>query len=239
MSGGFPYEFPAELPGGDAPGAALDGANDTGGDGDGSLRPMLSHCESAFARLLAQYEESPLLKAFLCSYLHPNQDNDDAILTIYRALDVDTATGYMLDVLGRIVGERRGDRGTTTFRNAIKTRILINKSQGRIPDLIAIARLFNSIADEAGSYIRIGELQPMRIEVRIDRTPINPPHESDSRLRRAKAGGVGLQTILLTGDRTRAFRLSRAADYPASNYLEGLSRASDLTWGGRLAHVLS
>jgi len=236
---GFPYEFPAELPGGYAPGGALDGANDTGGDGDGSLRPMLSHCDSAFARLLAQYQDSPLLKALICSYLHPNQDNDDAILEVYRVLDVDNATGFMLDLLGKIVGERRGDRGSTTFRNAIKTRILINKSQGRIPDLIGIASLFNSIPDEAGASVRIGEVQPFRIEVRIDRTPINPPHETDSRLRRAKAGGVALQTIVLTGARTRAFRLSRAADYPEANTLEGLGWTGDATYGGRLAHVLS
>lgn len=235
---GFPYEFPFAFPGAEDE-SALTGATDTGGDGDGSLRPFRSHVSSALAKIIRQYTQSPLLLEFLAASLRRLQGTDDGSISVYQALDVDMATGATLRLLGRIVGERQGDRGLVTFRNAIKTRILMNKSQGRIPDLIAIAALFCGLSGEVGSNVKITELQPARIEVAIDRTPIVPAAEVHARLKRSKSAGVALETItIVTGGRDRAFRLSRAADYPEGNTTNGLSGLYDTSTGGKLEHVL-
>lgn len=234
----LPYTFPFPFPSEPEDESELPGATDTGGDGAGSLRPFRSHLASAFGKILRQYTQSPLLIEYIASTLRRVQSTDDAAIMFYNAFDVDTATGATLRLLGKLVGERQGDRGLTTFRNAIKTRILMNKSQGRIPDLIAIAALFTGTADEVGAHVKITELQPARIEVDIDRTPIVPAHEIHNRLKRSKAAGVALETITQTGDRNRAFLLGRAADYPESNPDNGLSGEYDLTTGGNLAHVL-
>lgn len=233
----FPYSPPFILPDEDEDTSASD-ATDTGGDGDGSLRPFRSHVASALLKILRQYTQSPLLLEFLSAYLRSIQAADDGTISVYKALDPDQATGATLVLLGKLVGERQGDRGLTTFRNAIKTRILMNKSQGRIPDLIAIAVLFCGIADEVGASVHIRELQPARIEVQIDRTPIVPAREIHARLHRSKAAGVALETITQTGALDRAFVLGRAADYPEGNTTNGLSGAYDPTTGGNLAHVL-
>lgn len=228
----LPFTLPRTLPG-DFP-----TTTSPGGGSDGTLSEVADFCEDGRSLILGQYKESPLLLGLLCSYLHPYQDLDHAITQVYeRALDIDDGEGGLLNIIGRIVREARDGRSDPDYRRGLRTRILINRSQGRIPDLIGILRLFEEIGDEVGAYIRIRQPQPCTIEVRSDRTPINAPREVDRRVRRAKAAGVRLHTILLTDDRATAFRLIRAADYPEKSDI-GLSAVSAPVTGGHLAHVL-
>lgn len=231
----LPYFLPALLPGS---GLSLDLPSDPTGGADGSLSLLEGgHCADAYRLLISQYQDSPHVKALICSEIHPADDLDRAIVSLFHTLlNIETAEGAGLDLIGTIVREKRDGRGDYLYRNALRVRVLINRSQGRPEDLIAIARLFETDTVES---VHLSEVQPARMEIRIAGTPTNPPQEVNKRLRRAKAGGVSLTVMVqaypaVTG---RAFRLSRAADYPEKNTTEGLSSFPD-GGGGYLLHAM-
>jgi hypothetical protein len=242
----MPYALPYFLPS-VLPGPALDPdvvpSTPTGGDGAGSLATITGgYCADAFALLISQYQDSPRIKALICSLLHTSEETDAAAIDLFWTLfSLEYAQGVGLDLIGKIVRELRDGRGDWEYRNALRVRVLINKSQGRPEDLISIARLFEDHTATAvtfpGRTVHLSEVQPARLEIRIVGTPTNPPQEVNKRLRQAKAGGVALTTIVQAYPSTtgRGFRLSRAADYPELNTTEGLSSAVD-GGGGYLLH---
>jgi len=239
----LPYVLPSSLPGGGA--AAVPHLVSDRGGLAGTLHELTSHCASARALILSQYEDSPNLQALLCSYVTRVQDLEAGIIGVYeRGLSIDAGEGASLDLIGRIVREARDGRADYEYRRGLRTRILVNRSQGRVPDLIAIVRLFEDLASSGGT-VRVQTIRPMTIEVRTDQPALNPPAALHARLSRAKAAGVRLQTIThpeaVAG---RLFLLSRAAEYPATvpdraaDSLTGLSTLTDTSRGGSLAHVL-
>lgn len=232
---GLPYFLPTVLPGGLS---ALDLPSEATGGADGSLSLLEGgHCAAAWALLISQYQDSPHVRALVCSEIHPADDLDLAIVSLFHTLlDIERSEGAGLDLIGAIVREKRDGRGDYLYRNALRVRVLINRSQGRPEDLIAIARLFET---DTVDSVHLSEVQPARMEIRVAGTPTNPPQEVNKRLRRAKAGGVALTVMVqaypaVTG---RGFRLSRAADYPEKNTTEGLSSAPD-GGGGYLLHAM-
>lgn len=241
---GLPYALPASLPGGGAA-AVPHLVSDRGGLG-GTLHELTSHCASARSLILSQYADSPNLLALLCSYVTQIQELEAGIVGVYeRGLSIDAGEGASLDLLGRIVREARDGRADYEYRRGLRTRILVNRSQGRVRDLIAIVRLFEEL-DASGGTVRVQSVQPMTIEVDTDRPSLNPPAALHARLRRAKAAGVRLQTITQPEtDEGRLFLLSSAADYPASvgaraaDFEHGLSTLTDTSRGGHLGHVLT
>jgi hypothetical protein len=230
----LPYSLPTTLPG-DAASAYVNTLSPTGGSA-GTLAEFTSHCESALALLIAEYQDSPLLQALICGYLDQIQAAERGLISIYeRALSIADAEGEQLDLIGRIVREARDARSDDDYRRALRVRILVNRSQGRHEELIGIASLF-----EDGAQVLLQDVQPARIEVRINAPSINEPSAVHARLRRAKAGGVSLTTITHP-DATagRLFLLGRASGYATTNATTGLSTVSDTTRGGALAHALT
>lgn len=235
----LPYTLPTTLPGAAVVPAAV--TTSAAGGADGTLHEVTSACDGGLALLIAQYEESPRLRALICSYLDRAQETDHGLVQVYElGLDVDAAEGEALDLLGRIVREARDGRADYEYRRGVRTRIRINRSQGRREDLIAIVRLFEEMSSDPAAKVRIQELQPARAEVRVDGSPVNRIRDIHSRLRRAKAAGVALQTMgLETGTRATAFRLIRASAYPQKSAI-GLKCITDGTpAGGVLSHVLA
>jgi hypothetical protein len=204
------------------------------------LTPILDLCAQSIALLIKQYQDSERLQGLLCALIDQVQDVDDAAADVYaRVLDVNNAEGVHLDLLGRIVGETRNGTSDLNYRRAILARVLVNRSQGRIGDLIDIVRVFLGFTDS--DTVRIQELQPFRIEVRAEGALIVEASDLLVRLKRAKASGVALQLITFPPgvNSDRVFRLIRAADYPEKNEEQGLSMTADPTFGGYLPHVLA
>ena len=240
----LPYALPSTLPGGLSLGLSLEPSTSPTGGAAGTLALLSpAHCASALSLLIAQYADSPLLQALLCSYLDRLHEAERGIVQVYQyGLDVDRAQGDLLDLLGRVVRESRDGRADHLYRNGIRVRILINRSQGRIPELLAIARLFEVESPDApgdGSVV-LREYQPARISVRVESAPqINASSEIHRRLRRAKAAGVALQTVTFPhpdATTARLFRLGRAID--TANTTTGLGWTGD-TRGGYLGHALA
>lgn len=240
---GLPYTLPRVLPGD----SALTGYTDeTGGLSDGTLAEIAALCAQSQDLLISQYADAEKLKALICALIDPLQAIETAACAVYaQVLNIDGAEGVHLDLLGRIVGENRNGLSDYVYRRAIKTRVLINRSQGRIPDLIKVARMFEDMditGADATAYIRVGEVQPARVEVRVINVPANDPAEVHKRVRAAKAAGVALTTMTIPYPVTainRAFRLIRASAYPQKNTTEGLSRTAAPTAGGSLLHAMT
>jgi len=208
----------------------------------GNLVEITDHTAAGLARLIPEYQDTPRWQAWIAATLARIQEIEAAAFDVWAlAISLTDSVGSQLDLIGEIVREDRDGRTDAVYRLALRVRVLINKSQGRIEDLIRIVRLFEDMDAEAGSYVRIRENSDTSLEVRIVSTPENAPSEIRKRLRQAKAGGVGLQTIVTPSGAplTRSFVLSRAADYPEKDVLRGLDYAGGVGGaGGYLSHVL-
>lgn len=136
----LPFSLPSSLP----------------GSGQAALERILDLCGESLDLLLPQYEKSTRLQALICSFLDAVDKIDEALIALYQTTDPDLAPGKHLDRLGRIVGEDREGRLDPLYALGIKTRILINRSQGRINDLAGIARTFLSLG--VNDQVRISEV---------------------------------------------------------------------------------
>lgn len=224
--------LPSLLPG---PLDAYAPALSSSGGADGTLTSIADMCADAQALILAQYRESPRLLALLCSYVDRLQAVDNALVAVYQhTLSVDTAELVHLDRLGRIVGESRDGLADPAYRRGVRTRVLVNRSQGRVRDLIAIAALYASVSEETGAYVRVSTHVPGTVTVRTDRTPVSDPVQLTRRLRRAAAAGVRLNCVTPPRDRSAGLRLVRPADFVAGTSPTGLSRVGVADTGGDL-----
>ena len=94
--------------------------------------------ERGLSRLLWQWEDSPLLRGMLESYLTAGQEIEDAFFQLLSERGINEAIGAQLDVLGDIVGEARQGREDDKYRLAILSRGLINNSNGTPEELLEI-----------------------------------------------------------------------------------------------------
>lgn len=101
------------------------------------------HVKKARALLIEQYKGRPIIQGFLDSYIKRIQDLEDALWDIINSRRLDLAVGLQLDVLGLLVGELRLGRTDEEYRPSIRIRIRVNRSRGRIVDVIDVAKLVN------------------------------------------------------------------------------------------------
>jgi hypothetical protein len=224
----IPFTLPSTLPG------EVNTLSDTGGAA-GTLAEVTDHCAAGLGLLISQYQNSPRLQALLCGYLDQVQAVERGLVGMYeRSIDITRASGEQLDLLGRIVREARDGRSDDDYRRGIRVRLLINRSQGRHEELIAIVRLFE---DMTTGVVRLRDYQPARIVVWVQAPAVNPSPEVFRRVRAARAAGVAVQTVTQPAAPTgRLFALGRTAD--KANITTGLGWTGD-TRGGHLGHALS
>jgi hypothetical protein len=96
------------------------------------------HVTRGVERLIERYRQ-PKTSALLSSWLTEVQAVEDAFYQLLTERNIDTATGAMLDMLGRIVGQPRGGRDDDTYRLWISARVLVERSSGTTEQIIAIA----------------------------------------------------------------------------------------------------
>ncbi len=120
------------------------------------------------------------------------QDVEDAIFAMFSAFDVDSAVGVQLDLLGKLVGERRDGRVEDDYRAAVRTRILVNLSNGRLEDMLAVLR---SLLPNAASIVAT-DLYPAHIRFDVvDDFDGASPATVARLLRQAKPAGVRLTFV--------------------------------------------
>lgn len=164
--------------------------------GPGEIEAPGVACDLALARLLGQFSDSTALRQLICSLVSPLDELEDALLDVhYNRWVADTTTGEQLDVLGRIVREPRNGLDDATYLRAIQTRVLINRSSGKLEELIEISTTFEPTAIP----VEFREHGPNSITVRPDTATEADAKALTERLQDARAGGVNLQLIYKTG----------------------------------------
>lgn len=105
-----------------------------------AITKITDHAEQAYARLVEQYKGKPKFKAVLYALARQIQELEDAYYQLLTERSIDTAVGVVLDILGKIVGERRGGASDADYRLRIRARIRANLSSGTVEEIYAVFR---------------------------------------------------------------------------------------------------
>jgi hypothetical protein len=100
--------------------------------------PITDHAVQTQARMISQYQGLPRWAALWRSYSVQGQELEDVFWDIFLAFLIDSAVQSRLEALGRIVGQPRRGAADNEYRVYVKARIAVNRSHGRIPDLLRL-----------------------------------------------------------------------------------------------------
>jgi hypothetical protein len=142
--------------------------------------------------------DKPRVEALLIAFAEQIQALETVNVDLITERSIASAIGEQLDVLGRIVGEVRRGADDEPYRNRIRVRVLVNRSNGTIPELLEILRVFEGwpAPDTSSSATRfrasLRETATMQLFLQIFTLPANTLAEMRILLRRIKPAGVTL-----------------------------------------------
>lgn len=122
---------------------------------EGGLRTVLAlklHAEEALARIPRYLSEAPRFRALLESLVEQAQEIEVSLQALLSDTSIDNAVGDALDQIGAVVGQPRKGLADEIYRVLIRAKILVNKSSGTIPELLAIFL----VAAEGGVVVKDG-----------------------------------------------------------------------------------
>ena len=162
------------------------------------------HTADGLAELLWQYDDKPRLRAFLSALLARVQSTELVAYAAMAGRGIYSAIGAQLDVLGKIVGQARGELTDDEYRLMILGRILVNRSSGTIPELVDLLEL---LGVDAGALI---DTYP--VEVRVD--VVDTPHGDiiADLIADWAAGGVRVTWVWNEHAEAEAFAMSSQLD---------------------------
>lgn len=160
-----------------------------------ALSKVDAHIAEMLARRIEQLADKERFSLLLSLFGGQIQDIENALFQVLNETDINSAVGAQLDGLGSIVGEDRAGREDAPYRVAIRTRIVLNLSQGTSEDLIALA-----IAISGGTKAEVTEYFPAGFEIRIlDGLPSGTdPARIAAVVRSGKPAGVRAVSIIHT-----------------------------------------
>lgn len=156
-------------------------------DTDGTYVFNEFHAEEAISHLIELFKNGPRNQTILQAIGVQLQELEEAAADVLVGFFVDTAVGDQLDILGRVVGETRQGRTDNDYRAAVRVRILVNMSDGKVEQLLAIAR---GLVPEA--TVALVEVYPMSIRLEFSTLGTTSLRTVFSILKQAKAAGVRL-----------------------------------------------
>lgn len=170
------------------------------------FKPIANHVEVAINRLPSQHRK-PKIEAFVRSIVEPLQDLETAFLQLLTERAINTAVGVQMDVIGRIVGQTRNGLDDDTYRFRLKTRVLINRSEGTREQLIQI--MVFALLPSVGR-IEIRNEYPAAISVALFDLPIDSVLDKElfSFLRQGTAAGVRVTFSSSADDESEMLRFS-------------------------------
>ena len=93
------------------------------------------------------YGPNPRLQAFLAAMLTQVQSLEDVTFEVLVGIWPLTAIGAQLDVLGKIVGQPRGELTDDEYRIMILGRIFVNKADGQMPQFLELLEIIGLLTD--------------------------------------------------------------------------------------------
>lgn len=105
-------------------------------DGDPLPDPYIPDIvERCLALVVEQFESSDTMLSMFSDILTPGQEIEFTLWDLMQTKNIASVTGDRLDIIGAIVGEERNFRDDETYRTAIYSRILLNRSSGQ-PEML-------------------------------------------------------------------------------------------------------
>lgn len=188
----------------------------------------------AAARVLSQYKSKPKFMALVNGVTGMVQQVEDALWAIVAQLDTAQAQGTWLDYLGNFVGEARAGANDAAYRLFIVARIIANKSQGTVEDVIGVIKIVTLL-----NVFPVARKTPASLEVFLDGYAMAEPVRTRlmQLLRRTRAGGVRLMVIYSPDATDTNMFLFASGDAFEDSTTQGTpdSDDDDDTDGGKLA----
>jgi len=194
-----------------------------------------SHCEDGKSLLIHQFRK-PRIEAMLCALLEGVQELDDAVWQVLTGKWLDDAVGVQLEQLGEIVDMPRRGWTDETYRLLLSAQILVLRSSGSWPELLAILEAvgvtmsLTEVYDSPPAAGRIVLGEPLDGDV----TEV----EVFDLLVRAKLGGVRLDLEFPASALAEAFTWADA-DVDQADTARGWADDTPITVGGYWADVMS
>ncbi len=164
-----------------------------------ALAITTDHGDQAVDLLLEQYQNKPRIEGWLRSYIAEVQAIENAAWDVLLLRLIDNAENEQLDVIGRIVGELRGDHDDATYRIFIAVRIRVNRSKGHASDVLEVLAMLDTTE-------RIfQEIRPANFFFEFAVPMVLDPEDVLLTLQDTKAGGVGLVMVVPTTDADNQF----------------------------------
>lgn len=153
-----------------------------------SLSPQ---AEAAAARLSWQFRNKPKIKSLMGSLLCWAPELAALFAEIVSARNIDTATGNSLDMLGRVMVQKRNGMTDDLYRRVLRAQLATLRSKGRAEDIVRVAK---TLINDDDSRIRITRSGPASVIVEIlgVAIPVEVKPVAEIMIRRAVSAGVGV-----------------------------------------------
>lgn len=117
-------------------------------------------------RLLEQFKRKVTIEAAYNAIARQVQELETALWQLVTETDIDTAVGNALDLLGILVGERRGGAPDNDYRLRVRARILANRSCGTHEDIYKVFRAL--LAMTPGYTLQMTPAYPAGFVLRVN-----------------------------------------------------------------------
>lgn len=180
---------------------------------------ITNHVAAAQARLLVEYQQSPILQGLIGVFAARVQLIENALYAVMTQRALATASGQQLDNLGKIIGLPRsavpGGNVDATYAIWLRVQILVNVSTGAAPNLIAIC-----LADgDVGNIPQVLDSGPASCIVRVGGVATTQPSTLSAALQTARAAGIHLVTEYLATTSALSFTLDGTSAQALDNGL--------------------
>lgn len=194
---------------------------------------VTGHLAEGLALLTSRFRGKPAIEGLLGAWLEQVQDVEDALWQLLTETTLETAENAQLDELGAILDEPRASLTDTPYRTMLRAKALALRSNGNVPDLLALAELLIPEGYTLTQYF------PAALVVEASEPTALPETRVLALLRLATAAGVGVHLATAPGSPgapADAF-LFASGELPETDAAHGWSDVLEST-GGALAGAL-
>ncbi len=139
----------------------------------------------AQAKLIDQFKAHTNIDAIVKALAQQSQELEAAAFEVLLDTLLATAVGEQLDGIGRVLTVERAGRNDTDYRTRLLAQVLLNKSSGAIPEIVALATALG-VTD-----LTLNEVFPAKMDLISDDLLLGGT-EIGATMIKSKAAGVGL-----------------------------------------------
>lgn len=189
---------------------------------------VADHISQAKNRLREQYKGKPNLDALLGALVLEVQNLENLIYGMSDLVNIYTAFGKQLDLLGVLLDKPREGLTDELYRIVLLAKVAQNISKGTAEDVVSVFKLLMR-----ARLVYIQDEQPAKINLTaIGSQPIGTNAQIKQAVKEAVAAGVAIETFVVAND--PAFSFFEDTDPNG----QGFGDITDLSVGGFLSSII-